>query len=121
MGIAGLQGMNSVIEFRKFVVKIMMIDLHFLTPLAILPLQVAANNKILRDFPRDARRGTYNIATLRPMAQGMINQYQRQHGLGNRRRTNANTGIVPPFSGYLNGIALTHRSSGAPGQSTRSA
>ena len=40
------------------------------------------------------------------MAQGMINQYQRQHGFGNRRRTNADTGIVPPFSGYLNGIAL---------------
>jgi hypothetical protein len=67
----------------------------------------SGENKILRDFPRDARRLAYHIATLRAMAQGMIHQDQRQHGFGNRRRTDANTGVVTPFGGHLNGIAVT--------------
>ena len=63
------------------------------------------NFRILRDFSRNARRADHDIATLRPMAQGVVDQHQRQHGLGNRRRPNADAGIVPPFGGYLDCIA----------------
>ena len=40
------------------------------------------------------------------MAQGVIYQHQRQHGLRNRRRADAHAGIVTSMSCHLHGIAL---------------
>ena len=36
-----------------------------------------------------------HVATLRAMAQRVIDQDQRQHGFGNRRRADTYAGIVP--------------------------
>ena len=40
------------------------------------------------------------------MAQGVIHQHKGQHGFGNWRRADADTGIVPAFGGHLYCIAV---------------
>ena len=40
------------------------------------------------------------------MAQGVIHQHKGQHGFGNWRRADADTGIVPAFGGHLDRIAV---------------
>ena len=46
------------------------------------------------------------ITALSTVAQGMVNQHQRQHGLGNGRRPNAHTGVVAAKGLHRGGLAV---------------
>lgn len=47
-----------------------------------------------------------HIATLSPVAQRVVHQDQGQHGLGDRRGTNAHTGVVTTKGLDLGGVAI---------------
>ena len=47
-----------------------------------------------------------DIATLGPVAQGVVDQHQGEHRLGNRCRADADAGIMAPFGRDFDGLAL---------------
>jgi hypothetical protein len=86
--------------------KIVVIDLHEFLPVKQFRSGERKKAKILRDFCRNAWRLAYDITALRTMAQGVIDQNQRQHRFGNRCGTNADTGIMTPLRRHFDGIAV---------------
>ena len=66
-----------------------------------------------RSLRRDRRQHDADVAALRPMAQHVVHQHQRQHRLGDRRRADADAGVVAAEASRPSSPCLRGRSSGA--------
>lgn len=54
----------------------------------------------------DIGRGHFYVGVLGAVAQGVIHQHQREHGLGYRRGAQADAGVVAAVGGDFHGLAV---------------